>query len=291
MPATEIKDARQFDALLRDTPSDKLIVVDFHAVWCGPCKIISPHFVKLSNSILHATFVKVDVDKVQAIAQKYNVRAMPTFLFLKGGNKIDELKGADVAGLTEKVTRHAGPAPRTFASSSGSSSSALDGLTSLRPLFDSREILCLNESSSHPLKPLLSSSNSSSSNYLESDADEQLLLTVPFLQPTRLRSLVLHTSDEAKAQAPKRVKLFVNRPNLGFDEAEGEAPTQEFEISEGKVGEPLALRLVKFQGVQSLHIFIMSNQGDEETTRIDGIEVYGEAMDVTSRDPLKKVEE
>lgn len=46
----------------------------------------------------------------------------------------------------------------------------------------------------------------------------------------------------------------MNRPNLGFDEAEGEAPTQEFEISEGKVGEPLALRLVKFQGVQSLHV-------------------------------------
>ena len=46
----------------------------------------------------------------------------------------------------------------------------------------------------------------------------------------------------------------MNRPNLGFEEAESELPTQEFEISEGKVGEPLGLRLVKFQGVQSLHV-------------------------------------
>ena len=119
--------------------------------------------------------------------------------------------------------------------------------------------------------------------------------------------------------------MFVNRPSLGFDEAEQEQATQEFEISEGKLGEPLELRLVRFQGVQSLHvssllhtyqphcvfvspsrwagppalradvffffsqIFVLSNQGDEEETRIDGIDVFGEAMDVTSRDPLKKV--
>ena len=53
----------------------------------------------------------------------------------------------------------------------------------------------------------------------------------------------------------------------------------------------MEVRLVRFQGVQSLHVFVMSNQGDEETSRIDGVEVYGEAMEVTSRDPLKKIDD
>ena len=52
--------------------------------------------------------------------------------------------------------------------------------------------------------------------------------------------------------------MFVNRPSLGFDEAEQEQATQEFEIGEAKVGEPLELRLVRFQGVQSLHVRSLS---------------------------------
>lgn len=128
-----------------------------------------------------------------------------------------------------------------------------------------------------------------------------------------------------EGQAPKRVKLFVNRPSLGFDEAENEQGVQEFEVKGGKEGEKVDLRLVKFQGVQSLHvrslflrcssfyigpavagvaradrrffailsnqIFIMSNQGDEDVTRVDSIEVFGEAMDATSNGPLQKVDD
>lgn len=81
----------EFDTILRATPQSTLVVIDFHATWCGPCKVIAPTFLKLSNTLLHATFLKVDVDKVQAVAQKYSVRAMPTFVFLKAGVKIDEV--------------------------------------------------------------------------------------------------------------------------------------------------------------------------------------------------------
>ena len=76
---------------------------------------------------------------------------------------------------------------------------------------------CPRDAPSHPLSSLIR--DPSPTAYLESDADEQLLLTLTFLQPTRLKAIVLHTKEEHKAQAPKRVKVFVNRPSLGFVEA------------------------------------------------------------------------
>ena len=56
-------------------------------------------------------FLRVDVDKVQPIAQKYKITAMPTFLAIKAGNVVDTLKGADPQGLTQMIVRHAGPNP------------------------------------------------------------------------------------------------------------------------------------------------------------------------------------
>ncbi|CED82590.1 Thioredoxin-like protein [Phaffia rhodozyma] len=296
MPYIEIKELQQFNRVLSETSAEKLVVIDFHATWCGPCRAIAPVYERLSNSVLHATFLKVDTDKVPAIAQKYNIRAMPTFVFLKGGNKIDELKGADPTGLTEKVNRLAGPPPSSFASGSKSSSKSLtEGLTSLKPVIDSRELQCLNEVDDHTLKGILGS-DAKEGNFLESDADEQLLITIPFLQPTRLRALVIRTDPSKLELAPKRLKLFINHPSLGFPEAETFAPTQEFELTSKQVEEAegtvrLDLRLVRFQGVGSLSIFVVSNMGGDEVTRIDGIDLFGEVMEGGSKGPLQKVED
>lgn len=56
-------------------------------------------------------FLRVDVDKVQPIAAKYRISAMPTFLAIKAGNVVDTMKGADPQGLTQMIIRHAGPNP------------------------------------------------------------------------------------------------------------------------------------------------------------------------------------
>ena len=65
--------------------------------------MVAPHFEALSKEYTNVIFVKVDVDKQDKIAQMCGVRAMPTFQFFKGGQKVDELKGADVATLKSKV--------------------------------------------------------------------------------------------------------------------------------------------------------------------------------------------
>ena len=58
----------------------------------------------MSKEYSNAIFVKVDVDAMDKIAQKCGVRAMPTFQFFRGGEKVDELMGADVSSLKQKVS-------------------------------------------------------------------------------------------------------------------------------------------------------------------------------------------
>ncbi|XP_024360500.1 thioredoxin H4-1 isoform X1 [Physcomitrium patens] len=85
----------------------KVIVVDFTASWCGPCKLMAPVFAELSRRFGQLIFVKVDVDEVQEVAAEYDVRAMPTFLFIKDGQQIDKVVGADRNDLERKCNKYA----------------------------------------------------------------------------------------------------------------------------------------------------------------------------------------
>ncbi len=116
-----IKDAAEFDALLA---SNTHVVVDFYADWCPPCRAIAPTFSKLADD--HATkarlaFAKVNVDHTQNIASRYNVTAMPTFVFFENGQpqsvavksavgspslkdgKVERIRGADAMALRTVV--------------------------------------------------------------------------------------------------------------------------------------------------------------------------------------------
>lgn len=96
MSVIEVKTHQQFLELLQQT---KLVVVDFTATWCGPCKIMKPVFEVLAKQYPQNLFLSVDVDLCKESAQFAGVTAMPTFQFYKGMNKIHELKGANKAGL------------------------------------------------------------------------------------------------------------------------------------------------------------------------------------------------
>ncbi|THG99051.1 hypothetical protein EW026_g3232 [Hermanssonia centrifuga] len=150
--------------------------------------------------------------------------------------------------------------------------------TSLLEVLDSSQLNCLNENDDHTLKHILASKKlNSSSSYLLSDVDEQLLVNIPFNQSVRIRSIVIKSS--VAAQRPRLIKLFINRPSLGFDDVQdSQEPdaAQVLELTEEQVleGKRIPLRFVRFQNVGSLHIFVASNGGDDET-RIDGIDVFG----------------
>lgn len=73
--------------------SDKLVLVDFWASWCGPCKMQSPVFEAAAEQNTDVVFGKVNVDEEQDIAAKYSVMSIPTLILFKNGEIITKLVG------------------------------------------------------------------------------------------------------------------------------------------------------------------------------------------------------
>ncbi len=85
-----------------------LVLVDFWAAWCGPCKMISPVLEELDGEIGDKLkIVKVDVDENQELAQKYEVMSIPALFVLKDGEVVDETLGYQPKeALSELVSKH-----------------------------------------------------------------------------------------------------------------------------------------------------------------------------------------
>ena len=71
----------------------ELVVVDFFATWCGPCKILSPVLEDLANDRSNVNIVKVDVDECQNLAKNYGIMSVPTLLLFKNGTLASKRNG------------------------------------------------------------------------------------------------------------------------------------------------------------------------------------------------------
>ena len=91
-----------FDELLQD---EKLVIVDFWAVWCGPCRMIAPILDQISEEMADkVTVVKCNVDDCEDVAMRYRIMNIPTLLFFKNGEMVDRSVGAvPKAALVEKI--------------------------------------------------------------------------------------------------------------------------------------------------------------------------------------------
>ena len=100
--AVEITDSN-FDELVMN--STQPVVVDFWAEWCGPCRLIGPVIEELSKEYEGRAIVgKVDVDANSEVSAKFNVRSIPTVLFIQNGVVVDKSVGAvPKATLAEKI--------------------------------------------------------------------------------------------------------------------------------------------------------------------------------------------
>ena len=81
-----------FSELIQDS---KLVIVDFWATWCGPCRMISPLLDELEEEMAdQITVMKVNVDDADEIAAQYRIMSIPTLLFIKNGQIVDKTVGA-----------------------------------------------------------------------------------------------------------------------------------------------------------------------------------------------------
>lgn len=86
--------------------SDELVLVDFWASWCGPCKMLGPIYEEVSNEVEGVTFTKLNVDENPNSASRYRVGSIPTVLAFKDGHVVDTMIGfkpkAEVKSFVER---------------------------------------------------------------------------------------------------------------------------------------------------------------------------------------------
>jgi thioredoxin 1 len=101
----ELTDANFDSEILK---SDKPALVDFWAVWCGPCRAIAPAVEALATEYAGKLKVgKMDIDAHQGVPQKYEIRSIPTLLIFKGGNVVGQIVGAvPRAKIEDAVKKH-----------------------------------------------------------------------------------------------------------------------------------------------------------------------------------------
>ena len=103
-----IKDVCEADFEAEVLKSDLPVVVDFWALWCGPCRASTPHFEALAVQYAgQAKFVKVCFDDAGKLVKQYNIFGIPAFLFFKGGEVVarSECFGSPSVGIWETLLK------------------------------------------------------------------------------------------------------------------------------------------------------------------------------------------
>ncbi|XP_011095162.2 thioredoxin H-type 2 isoform X1 [Sesamum indicum] len=96
-----IPSSRSVDSLIKGMKTK--VIANFSATWCGPCKMIAPYYVELSEKHPSIMFLTVDVDELTDFSTSWDIKATPTFFFLKDGQQFDKLVGANKPELQKKM--------------------------------------------------------------------------------------------------------------------------------------------------------------------------------------------
>jgi len=281
MTVITIENDAQFQSHMSSNTS-RLVVVDFTASWCGPCRKMAPIFEQMAQKYNKAVFLKVDVDTCQDIASAQKVSSMPTFIFFQNQAKLDHFSGSNPQELESKIKQY-------YGFGSPEESSEEDTKVSLPGYKDLYSFITMNQCEAKNNKQPLEQCLSADDGYMMSSCDNQLIISLTFSHVVKIYSIRFKAPPN---NGPKTVKLFINQPHtLDFEEAAEYIATQILEIDKKDLesGNPVNLNFVKFQNVQNILIFIQDNQDGSDETRIDHLQLFGSSVSTTNMKDFKRV--
>ncbi|GLT40017.1 hypothetical protein SLA2020_141770 [Shorea laevis] len=106
-PIVECQSKSQWEAEFEASKlSNKLLMIDFTATWCGPCKRMEPVIEDWAARYPDVQFIKIDVDRLEDVARAFGVDVLPAYVFLKKGKEIDRVVGVKKDELERKIEKH-----------------------------------------------------------------------------------------------------------------------------------------------------------------------------------------
>ena len=101
-----VKEITELSELQSALEENNIVVVDYWATWCGPCKLIAPFYKDLDDKYENVCFLKVDVDEAEELATSQEIQCMPTFHIFKNKEKVETIKGAKKELLEESIKKN-----------------------------------------------------------------------------------------------------------------------------------------------------------------------------------------
>lgn len=103
---TEVTSSTQLKEALRET--DKLLVTQFSAAWCGPCRKTKPVIMKWGEQYSEQSvdFLAVDIDELADLTDQYQITSVPTFILTRNGEQLEKVVGADLERLKSAIEKH-----------------------------------------------------------------------------------------------------------------------------------------------------------------------------------------
>ena len=316
-----VKNEIEFNRILA---SKKYLVANFTASWCGPCQASKPAVDSLYEDAKYKKIeiVRIDLDDCQAIARKYNITSVPTFLFFESQKEIDRLKGftpqfkTALDKLSEKAAADSSVVDRTNQESSSAGGYIKEIASFIPKGFEVvNDAIHFGETVALNVMPLYKKSNEaklvlkplSENVTVYTDADSQALFFVPLNHICKVYSILVKVAklealeeteldaDEIadESQAPNLVKVWANKPAvLSFEDCTASDALHEERLSENL--EPgwheIKLKYVRFQNVQNLNIFVDGADEDSHTI-IEKIVIIGLTGESTEHTAIQQEEE